>query len=97
MTIDTSTPAPIPGGPATTPAAAQPLVDVRGLTDVGQSLDARVTYHDSCSGLRELGIKEQPRKLLACVQGLEVVGCTGAAQVVVQDKLAAAGAMEGGI
>ena len=31
MTIDTLTPAPIPGGPATTPAAAQPLVDVRGL------------------------------------------------------------------
>ncbi len=49
------------------------LVDVRGLTDVGQSLDARVTYHDSCSGLRELGVKEQPRKLLASVQGLELV------------------------
>ena len=29
-----------------------------------------MTYHDSCSGLRELGVKAQPRKLLASVQGL---------------------------
>ncbi|MEZ5853243.1 MAG: (Fe-S)-binding protein [Hyphomicrobiaceae bacterium] len=49
------------------------LVDVRGLADVGQSLEARVTYHDSCSGLRELGVKDQPRKLLASVKGLELV------------------------
>ncbi|MFM9942550.1 MAG: (Fe-S)-binding protein [Hyphomicrobiaceae bacterium] len=49
------------------------LVDVRGLTDVGATLKARATYHDSCSGLRELGIKEQPRKLLASVKGLELV------------------------
>lgn len=32
--------------------------------------DGTVTYHDSCSGLRELGIKEQPRALLAQVAGL---------------------------
>jgi L-lactate dehydrogenase complex protein LldE len=32
-----------------------------------------VTYHDSCSGLRELGVKAQPRQLLAKVQGLELV------------------------
>lgn len=31
------------------------------------------TYHDSCSGLRELGIKNQPRALLAKVRGLELV------------------------
>jgi L-lactate dehydrogenase complex protein LldE len=31
-----------------------------------------VTYHDSCSGLRELGIFAQPRKLLATVNGLEL-------------------------
>jgi L-lactate dehydrogenase complex protein LldE len=49
------------------------LVDVRGLTDVGATLKARATYHDSCSGLRELGVKEQPRKLLASVKGLELV------------------------
>ncbi len=33
----------------------------------------RVTYHDSCSGLRSLGIKGQPRALLARVDGLELV------------------------
>jgi L-lactate dehydrogenase complex protein LldE len=31
-----------------------------------------VTYHDSCSGLRELGVKAQPRALLARVYGLEL-------------------------
>ena len=30
-------------------------------------MDGSVTYHDSCSGLRELGIKEQPRRLLESV------------------------------
>ena len=33
----------------------------------------RVTYHDSCSGLRELGVREQPRRLLAGVAGLDLV------------------------
>lgn len=32
-----------------------------------------VTYHDACSGLRELGIREQPRRLLAQVEGLRLV------------------------
>lgn len=31
-----------------------------------------ITYHDSCSGLRELGVKSQPRALLAMVQGLKL-------------------------
>ena len=35
--------------------------------------DGRVTYHDSCSGLRELGVKQQPRELLRTVEGLELV------------------------
>ncbi len=35
--------------------------------------DGVVTYHDSCSGLRELGIKAQPRRLLAKVEGLSLV------------------------
>jgi L-lactate dehydrogenase complex protein LldE len=39
----------------------------------GAKLDAKVTYHDSCSGLRECGIKEGPRKLLKSVKGLELV------------------------
>ena len=46
---------------------------MRGITRVDAKLAARATYHDSCSGLRELGIKEQPRKLLASVEGLELV------------------------
>ncbi|MGH6814667.1 MAG: (Fe-S)-binding protein [Hyphomicrobiaceae bacterium] len=49
------------------------LVDVRGMRAVDATFHGRVTYHDSCSGLRELGIKEQPRTLLASVKGLELV------------------------
>jgi L-lactate dehydrogenase complex protein LldE len=49
------------------------LVDVRGIKAVDVELKARATYHDSCSGLRELGIREQPRQLLRSVRGLELV------------------------
>ena len=48
------------------------LTDVMGMEEVGARLAARATYHDSCSGLRSLGIKEQPRALLASVEGLEL-------------------------
>ncbi len=48
------------------------LVDVLGVNQVAAKFDGAVTYHDSCSGLRELGIKAQPRKLLAGVQGLQL-------------------------
>ncbi|HUE19952.1 MAG TPA: (Fe-S)-binding protein, partial [Stellaceae bacterium] len=46
------------------------LVDVMGMTRVAATHAGSVTYHDSCSGLRELGVKSQPRKLLASVAGL---------------------------
>jgi len=49
------------------------LTDVRGMQAVEASAALRVTYHDSCSGLRELGIKQQPRDLLRTVRGLELV------------------------
>ncbi len=49
------------------------LTDVRGIRDVAARLEATVTYHDSCSGLRELGIKAQPRSLLGSVDGLKLV------------------------
>lgn len=49
------------------------LTDVLGVTSVSATFEGRVTYHDSCSGLRELGIQSQPRKLLASVQGLSLV------------------------
>lgn len=46
------------------------LVDERKLAFVPGRYEGSVTYHDSCSGLRELGIKGQPRALLAKVPGL---------------------------
>jgi L-lactate dehydrogenase complex protein LldE len=46
------------------------LVNVAKLERVSGNLSFRVTYHDSCSGLRELGVKRQPRSLLAKVGGL---------------------------
>jgi L-lactate dehydrogenase complex protein LldE len=49
------------------------LVDVLGVTKVDAAFDGAVTYHDSCSGLRELGVKTQPRKLLSSVRGLTLV------------------------
>lgn len=49
------------------------LVDVRGMTEVEVSWPAKAAYHDSCSGLRELGVRDQPRQLLRSVRGLEVV------------------------
>ncbi len=44
------------------------LVDVRGFVPAaGAARSGTFTYHDSCSGLRELGVKDQPRKLLTAV------------------------------
>jgi L-lactate dehydrogenase complex protein LldE len=48
------------------------LADVRGMVGVSASYDGIAVYHDSCSGLRELGVRAQPRRLLARVGGLEV-------------------------
>lgn len=49
------------------------LTDVLGVMRVAAKHAGTCTYHDSCSGLRELGIKSQPRRLLASVEGLELV------------------------
>ena len=48
------------------------LVHVRHFRTEGVTLKATATYHDSCSGLRELGIFAEPRSLLAGVEGLEL-------------------------
>jgi L-lactate dehydrogenase complex protein LldE len=48
------------------------LHDMASLPPLAQPLGPRVTYHDSCAGLRELGIREQPRRLLRSVCGVEV-------------------------
>lgn len=48
------------------------LVDVRGMRRVDARYACDVTYHDSCSGLRSLGVKDQPRTLLESVAGLRL-------------------------
>jgi L-lactate dehydrogenase complex protein LldE len=48
------------------------LLEVAGVEDLGARLEDVVTYHDSCHALREFGIKDGPRRLLAHVRGLEL-------------------------
>lgn len=46
------------------------MVKILKVEDVGASFEGSATYHDSCAGLREVGIKQEPRKLLSNVRGL---------------------------
>lgn len=48
------------------------LTDVLRVEAVESSFSGAVTYHDSCSGLRELGVEAQPRKLLNNLPGVEI-------------------------
>lgn len=48
------------------------LTDVAGVKSVESRFKGRVTYHDSCSGLRELGVKQQPRQLLNSIAGVTI-------------------------
>ena len=48
------------------------LVNILKITDLGAKLNGVGTYHDSCSALREYGIKKEPRLLLEKVRGLEL-------------------------
>ena len=48
------------------------LHDVLGVKAIAGRLSATVAYHDSCSGLRELGVRAQPRALLSGITGLTV-------------------------
>lgn len=48
------------------------LVNVRGMNVVTANCAARACYHDSCSSLREMKVRDQPRKLLASVEGLSI-------------------------
>jgi L-lactate dehydrogenase complex protein LldE len=54
------------------------LVDIRGMDALDVKFDATATYHDACSGLRELGVKAQPRALLERIEGLRLVELPGA-------------------
>jgi L-lactate dehydrogenase complex protein LldE len=56
------------------------LVNVIGMKDVDARFNGTVTYHDSCAGLRELGVKQQPRELLSMVDGLAIKEMEGAEQ-----------------
>jgi L-lactate dehydrogenase complex protein LldE len=49
------------------------LVKVEAITQVGASFPHTVTYHASCHGLRELGLREEPLKLLRQVDGLKLI------------------------
>jgi L-lactate dehydrogenase complex protein LldE len=49
------------------------LVDRLGVEDVGARFAGRLAWHDACHGLRDLGIKSGPRRLLQRVRGAELV------------------------
>ena len=49
------------------------LVDVIGVEDVGARFQGKVTYHDSCHLLRNLGVADQPRRLIANVRDVQLV------------------------
>lgn len=53
------------------------LVHTLAVTDVGARFDGKVTWHDACHGLRELGIKSEPRQLIGGVDGAELVEMPG--------------------
>ena len=48
------------------------LTDVLGVTRIPALYSGRVAYHDGCAGLREMGVKAQPRALLRGVTGVEL-------------------------
>ena len=48
------------------------LVNVAHVESLPGDFEGVVTYHDSCSGLRELGVKTQPRALLSKLAGVEL-------------------------
>jgi L-lactate dehydrogenase complex protein LldE len=47
------------------------LVNVRGMKNVSARCEAHVCYHTSCSSLREMKVKDEPRQLLNTVEGLQ--------------------------
>jgi len=49
------------------------LTERLDVTDLGATFEGRVTWHDACHPLRELGIRDGPRRLLDAVAGLELV------------------------
>jgi L-lactate dehydrogenase complex protein LldE len=56
------------------------LVNVAKVDRLASGFGGEVTYHDSCSGLRYLGIQAQPRRLLALLPGVKLTEMKGAQQ-----------------
>jgi L-lactate dehydrogenase complex protein LldE len=56
------------------------LVRELGVEDLGASFSGRVAWHDACHGLRELGIHDEPRRLIANVRGAELVELSDAGE-----------------
>jgi L-lactate dehydrogenase complex protein LldE len=48
------------------------LVNVAKVDHLRSQFSGHITYHDSCAGLRELGVKAQPRALLAGLPGVRL-------------------------
>lgn len=53
------------------------LVRVLGRVDLGARFEGRLTWHDACHGLRDLGLRDEPRALLGAVRGAELVEARG--------------------
>ena len=49
------------------------LIRVMKIEDVGASWQGRLTWHDACHGLRDLNLKNEPRRLIRNVRGAEFV------------------------
>jgi L-lactate dehydrogenase complex protein LldE len=49
------------------------LVNQLGIEDTGASYHGRITWHDACHGLRDLGLRNEPRKLIGNVQGADLI------------------------
>ena len=49
------------------------LVNVAKVENLGGRFEATITVHDSCAALREYGLKDEPRRLLSHIEGLEII------------------------
>lgn len=49
------------------------LVNILKIENIGARFSGRITWHDACHGLRELGLKDEPRKLLKNIENAEFV------------------------
>jgi len=56
------------------------LANVLKIDRLDSSFKGRITYHDSCCGLRELGVQAQPRRLLGLLPGVELTEMNGSTQ-----------------